>query len=65
MKKNVLLTGATGGIGEAICRKLLKNYNLIIMSRNKEKLENFMKDDNQSLKNNLRLERSKSNYKND
>ena len=31
MKKNVLLTGATGGIGEAICNKLSKNYNLVVV----------------------------------
>ena len=43
MKKNVLLTGATGGIGKAICSKL-KNYNLVVVSRNEEKLKNFMKD---------------------
>ena len=43
MKKNVLLTGATGGIGEAICNKLSKNYNLVVVSRNQEKLKNFMK----------------------
>ena len=48
MKKNVLLTGATGGIGEAICHKLSKNYNLVVVSRNQEKLKNFMKD-NQSI----------------
>ena len=42
-EKNVLLTGATGGIGEAICSKL-KNYNLVVVSRNEEKLKNFMKD---------------------
>ena len=42
--KNVLVTGATGGIGKAICNKLKKNYNLIVVSRNKEKLINFMTD---------------------
>ena len=49
MKKNVLLTGATGGIGEAICSKL-KNYNLVIVSRNEEKLKNFMKDNKSIIK---------------
>ena len=44
MKKNVLVTGATGGIGKAICNKLQANYNLIVVSRNKEKLTNFMTD---------------------
>ena len=49
MKKNVLVTGATGGIGKAICNKLKTNYNLIVVSRNKEKLINFMTDINQLL----------------
>ncbi len=44
MKKNVLITGATGGIGEAMCNKLIKNFNLIVVARNKEKLNNLMKD---------------------
>ena len=44
MKKNVLVTGATGGIGKAICNKLKTKYNLIVVSRNKEKLINFMTD---------------------
>ncbi len=50
MKKNVLVTGATGGIGEAICNKLKKNYNLIVVSRNKEKLINLMKDNKSIIK---------------
>jgi len=50
MKKNVLLTGATGGIGEAICNKLLKNYNLIVVSRNEEKLKNFMRGNKSIIK---------------
>tara|TARA_B100000676_G_scaffold188164_1_gene184978 strand:+ start:105 stop:827 length:723 start_codon:yes stop_codon:yes gene_type:complete len=50
MKKNVLVTGSTGGIGEAICNKLKKNYNLIVVSRNKEKLINFMKDNKSIIK---------------
>ena len=50
MKKNVLVTGATGGIGEAICNKLKKNYNLIVVSRNKERLINFMKDNKSIIK---------------
>ena len=49
MKKNVLLTGATGGIGKAICSKL-KNYNLVVVSRNEEKLKNFMKDNKSIIK---------------
>ena len=50
MKKNVLVTGATGGIGEAICKKLKENYNLIVVSRNKEKLINFMRDNKSIIK---------------
>ena len=50
MKKNVLVTGATGGIGEAICNKLKKNYNLIVVSRNEEKLINLMKDNKSIIK---------------
>ena len=50
MKKNVLLTGATGGIGEAICSKLLENYNFIVVSRNEKKLKNFMKDNTSIIK---------------
>ena len=66
MKKNVLLTGATGGIGEAICNKLKKNYNLVVVSRNEEKLKNFMKDNKSIIKRiTCDLKDSKSNYKND
>ena len=50
MKKNVLVTGATGGIGEAVCKKLKENYNLIVVSRNKEKLTNFMRDNKSIIK---------------
>ena len=50
MKKNVLVTGATGGIGKAICNKLKQNYNLIVVSKNKEKLINFMTDNKSIVK---------------
>ena len=50
MKKNVLVTGATGGIGKAICNKLKQNYNLIVVSKNKEKLINFMTDNKSIIK---------------
>ena len=50
MKKNVLVTGATGGIGKAICNKLKQNFNLIVVSKNKEKLINFMTDNKSIIK---------------
>jgi len=37
--KTVLITGATGGIGEKICRALAGKYNLILVSWNKDKLK--------------------------
>ena len=39
MKKNALITGATGGIGKAIVDVLSKNFNLVLVARNKEKLD--------------------------
>ena len=38
MKRNVLITGAVGGIGKSICMSLSKKYNLILVGRNKKKL---------------------------
>ncbi len=43
MKKNVLITGATGGIGEEICKVFSRDYRLIVLGRNKEKLSNLKK----------------------
>lgn len=37
-----LITGATGGIGEAICRKLSPNHRLILVARNQAKLDNLL-----------------------
>ena len=48
MKKNVLLTGATGGIGEAICNKLSKKLQFSCGVKKSGKIKNFMKD-NQSI----------------
>ena len=38
MRKNALITGATGGIGRAIVNVLSEEYNLVIVGRNQEKL---------------------------
>jgi NADP-dependent 3-hydroxy acid dehydrogenase YdfG len=44
-QRNVLLTGATSGIGEATARVLAKNkFNLIICGRRKEKLEKLREE---------------------
>ena len=44
MKRNVLITGATGGIGEEICKVFSRDYRLIVLGRNKEKLSNLQKN---------------------
>ena len=41
MRKNVLITGASRGIGKVICGELVKNYNLLVVGRNKVSLENL------------------------
>ena len=49
MKKNALITGATGGIGMAIVDILSKKFNLILVARNKEKLEKLSSKNNSVL----------------
>ena len=45
MKKTVLITGATSGIGEACARKFAEGgFRIIITGRNKEKLESLQKE---------------------
>ena len=44
MKRNVLITGAVGGIGKSICMSLSKKNNLILVGRNKNKLDSFLED---------------------
>ncbi len=39
--KKVLITGATGGIGEAICALLLKDYEVFVIGRNQSKIRNL------------------------
>ena len=36
--RNVLLTGATGGIGRAICKLMEKQYKVFVVARNQDKL---------------------------
>lgn len=44
-KKTVMVTGATGGIGEKICERIVMNgYKLIIIGRNQKKLEALIKN---------------------
>jgi 3-oxoacyl-[acyl-carrier protein] reductase len=49
MKKNALVTGATGGIGMAIVDILSKKFNLILVARNEEKLEKLSSKNNSVL----------------
>ncbi len=49
MKKNALITGATGGIGMAIVDILSKKFNLILVARNEEKLEQLSSKHNSVL----------------
>ena len=49
MKKNALITGATGGIGMAIVDILSKKFNLILVARNEEKLEQLSSKNNSVL----------------
>lgn len=44
MNKTIIITGASSGIGKATAELLLKNYNLILLSRNKEKLKEYFGD---------------------
>lgn len=43
--KNILITGATGGLGKAFCREIAKKYkNLVLTGTSQEKLNNFKKE---------------------
>lgn len=44
MKKTVVITGATDGIGKALARLLAGEYNLALCGRSKEKMEALIKE---------------------
>lgn len=44
MKKNAYITGASSGIGEEFANQLAASYNLILVARNKSKLESLVKE---------------------
>ena len=44
IKKKIFITGASGGIGEAICNKYLKdNFTLVLTSSSEEKIKDLIK----------------------
>lgn len=49
MKKYILVTGATSGIGKGVAQRLSQNYNIILHGRKKEELEILSKELNASL----------------
>lgn len=44
MKKTVIITGATDGIGKALARLLAKDYNLALCGRSAEKMEQLTRE---------------------
>ncbi len=44
MKKTVIITGATGGIGKALAVLLSKDYNLALCGRNADKMEQLTRE---------------------
>ena len=40
--KTVLITGATGGIGDSICKLLVKHFKVFVVARNKEKVKKLL-----------------------
>ena len=50
MKKNALITGVTGGIGQAICQSLKDKFNLILVARNEGMLDEVLKENKSVIK---------------
>ena len=44
MKKTVIITGATDGIGKALARLLSGEYNLALCGRNEEKMQQLVRE---------------------
>lgn len=66
MKKNVLITGASSGIGLAISQKLEKDYNLFLTGRRKSDKLNYFSADLAEYSSNLELyNRAKDYFKAD
>jgi len=49
MKKNVIVTGATGGIGKAICRTFSKDFNIFVIGRDLSRLK-VLSQENKAIK---------------
>lgn len=39
-----LITGASSGIGQELAKEFIRNYDLILVARNKEKLDQLKKE---------------------
>ena len=44
MKKTVMITGATDGIGKALAMALYKDYNLALCGRSEDKMKELIKE---------------------
>ena len=44
MKKTVIITGATDGIGKSLARLLSKDYHLALCGRSEEKMQQLLQD---------------------
>ena len=61
--KNIIITGATGGIGNSIVEMLFKCHaNILATGTNKDKLEKLINKNNLSINNNDLLSNQFTNY---